>query len=537
MKTVLIISLIVTLIVDLAMLAYGITRQDRSRAFGYSLVIASVFMYTLGYLLEIMSVSTESAMTALKVENIGIPMASPAFLLCCIGLYHEKLFRKWMPVAVLVYGSLMSMCVMFNEYHHLYYTVVEMRIVNGEAFAVLGRGPMYVAQQVVSIAVWLATFGMLFGRYVRGNAVFRRQMHFIILGSLLPFFANIANFSGILPTGLDLTPFSMTVGLFIFSADVSRYKMMDLAAYAASNAVETMDDAFIALDPGWGFMFCNHSAVNLFPELKEYVGRERIDKEAWWPKELSPEGGVRENTFSRIGEKNNNIFTYFANISKITGLAGRPLGWSIVIRDITDMTMLLGKLEELATIDPLTGIFNRRSFTERVNREMAKAERQNNPSLFVMYDLDHFKDVNDEYGHQAGDYVLCTVSETVAKQLRPYDIFARYGGEEFMIFTTIESDVGDGKSLVELPERLRRAIEKADIQFEGHHIPVTASFGAVIVPSGMKFDEALRAVDKAMYRAKTGGRNRIVYENILSGSRVMSEADGSVQSGLNHFQE
>ena len=518
----------VTLAVNIALFVYGITRQDRSRAFGYILVIASVFMYTLGYLLEIMSVSTESAMTALKVENIGIPMASPAFLLCCIGMYHKKLYKRWMPAAALVYGGLMSLCVIFNDVHHLYYTVVEMRFVNGDYFVFLDRGPLYVVQQIVSIAVWITTFAALFGRYAKGNAVFRSQMHFIILGSLFPFFANIANFSGILPLGLDPTPFAMTVGLIIFSADVSRYKMMDLTAYAASNAIETMDDAFIALDPGRGFMFCNRSATRLFPELNEYVGREQVDKELWWPEGLFAKGEAGDCTFSRTEPETNRVFTYFANISEMKGLMGGSMGWSIVIRDITDITILLERLEELATLDPLTGIFNRRSFTEMANREIAKAERQNMFSLYMMYDLDHFKGVNDKYGHQAGDRVLCAVAEIVAKQLRPYDIFARYGGEEFIIFTTFENNMSHGRILYELPERLRRAIELADIQYEGQRIPVTASFGAVSVPAGMSLDDALRLVDKAMYRAKLRGRNCVVYEDIRSGNAELSDSDSEI---------
>ena len=505
MKSVLIISLLVAVAADLVLIGYAVTRQDRSRALSFMILAAAIFLYSTGYLFEIMSEGAESAMTALKFENIGIPIVSPFFMLTCLNLYYPRLYRGWMPFAFIAYGVLISACVIFNDHHGLYYSSVEMVGEPGAYFVTLGKGPVYAIQQAVSIMVLVLTYVVLFSRYAKGNKKYRQQMRFIIVGSLVPFFANIAHFMGLLPVGFDPTPFAMTFGVLLFSIDLVRYKLMDMTTYVMSNAVNTMGDAFVALDMDWGFTFCNQSALRLFPRLGDLLGREQINLTEDWPPELGPTSTAGKVTFSRVGAAGE-VYTYRANISGILAGRGRPVGWSIVIRDVTDATNMMAQLEELATLDPLTGIFNRRSFTDMVRRELAKAERHDICHLMIMYDLDFFKNVNDVYGHQAGDRVLCGVVDVVRRQLRSYDIFARYGGEEFVIFTSID----EGRNPVELPERLRHAIENAVIEAGGQNIAVTASFGVVIVPSRSDFDDALRSVDSALYEAKARGRNCVV---------------------------
>ena len=511
MKTALIAAMMVAVVLDVILLGYAVTRQDRTRALSFTIFSAAIFLYALGYLFELMSFTAESAMTALKLENIGIPLVAPFFMLTCITLYQPQLYRRWMPVVFVAYGIAIAMCAVFNDTHHLYYTIAEMRKENGDYYMFLGKGPLYVVQQTVSILFLITTYIVLFSAYSKDNKNNRKKMNFIIIGSMIPFAANIMNFSGLFPMGVDPTPMAMTLGVVLFSIDLIRYRPLDLISYATSNAVYTMSDAFVALDLEGGFMFANRSAKCLFPALHDLRENELIEKIEGWPPELDSGAGEGRVTFVRVAPDSDTVSTYSANVSSIVGLRNQTVGWSIVIQDITDTMGLMQQLEELATLDPLTGIFNRRSFTELVCRDLAKGERQDMNQVLIMYDLDHFKNVNDQHGHQAGDYILCSVVDIVRSQLRSYDIFARYGGEEFVIFTSI----ADLKRPFELPERLRNAIAGATIRYEGIHIPVTASFGVVTIPAGTDFNDALRAVDGAMYKAKAEGRNRVAYGQIV----------------------
>lgn len=166
------------------------------------------------------------------------------------------------------------------------------------------------------------------------------------------------------------------------------------------------------------------------------------------------------------------------------------------------------RLYELATRDGLTGALNRRSFDERFIAEWAWSSRHSQPCIFCMFDIDLFKNVNDEHGHQAGDYVLSEVSLVTQELLRKEDIFARYGGEEFVVLTRATS-AADGESLA---ERIRSGIEQHVFIYNGVQIKVTASFGVAISidPVIASPSQLVAHADAALYRAKREGRNRVV---------------------------
>jgi diguanylate cyclase (GGDEF)-like protein len=143
------------------------------------------------------------------------------------------------------------------------------------------------------------------------------------------------------------------------------------------------------------------------------------------------------------------------------------------------------------------------------NNEFIKAKRNDavDGCYVVMFDLDHFKKVNDTYGHPAGDAVLKAVANRVVDTIRPYDLFGRYGGEEFILFLT---DITE-EHLPILLERLRTAICESPINVgDGVEVHASASFGAVLAIGYETLDEAIKAADVAAYEAKRGGRNRFV---------------------------
>jgi diguanylate cyclase (GGDEF)-like protein len=169
----------------------------------------------------------------------------------------------------------------------------------------------------------------------------------------------------------------------------------------------------------------------------------------------------------------------------------------------------LRKVYEAAILDGLTGVFNRKHLEERIAAELAFSLRHGAPLAVVIVDVDHFKKVNDTYGHLAGDAVLKAVASLLAKSLRPEDVLARYGGEEFVVLARATST----EQAAELAERLRSAIESTAVTFEDKLIRVTASSGVASLsePTIAKEREALlAAADGRLYRAKSSGRNRVV---------------------------
>ena len=138
---------------------------------------------------------------------------------------------------------------------------------------------------------------------------------------------------------------------------------------------------------------------------------------------------------------------------------------------------------------------------------MHRGQREGNPLSVVLADLDHFKDVNDTFGHLAGDEALCEAYRRMAKAMRPYDMIGRYGGEEFLIVLPGCDEPG----ALHFCERLRGQLADAPIAYKGEEISVTVSVGAVVREHNESDDcqALLQAADQALYRAKRGGRNRV----------------------------
>ncbi len=180
------------------------------------------------------------------------------------------------------------------------------------------------------------------------------------------------------------------------------------------------------------------------------------------------------------------------------------------------------ELERLATIDPLTGLLNRRAIEPILDKEMNRRKRFNHPVSFLLLDLDHFKQINDEYGHAAGDEVLSKVAETVKFNIRTTDNVARWGGEEFVVVAA-NTNV---KHAVMLGEKIRKAI--MSIHFKGIRT-VTASVGVAEYHPDEDFQHWYECADSALYKAKDGGRNRVladqyVLEKELSKGEILKVA-------------
>lgn len=184
-------------------------------------------------------------------------------------------------------------------------------------------------------------------------------------------------------------------------------------------------------------------------------------------------------------------------------IAGIPMGyfWMTSAR-------LYASQEQLARTDPLTGLRNRRGLEEHAQREIERSRRQKTSLAVLAIDLDHFKRINDEYGHDAGDTALHSIACALAAAMRQHDIVARPGGEEFIALLT-DTDLDAAQITA---ERLRRIVEDLTVNTPDCTLSMTASFGIAVLDSDDTFESVLRRADRALYAAKLAGRNRVMLE-------------------------
>lgn len=184
-------------------------------------------------------------------------------------------------------------------------------------------------------------------------------------------------------------------------------------------------------------------------------------------------------------------------------------------RTIRQLEASQRELRAQANTDPLTGLANRRFFDEIAGKELSLMRRQQDYFCVLMIDIDHFKAVNDNYGHLAGDEILKRVAATLAGNLREEDTVARIGGEEFVVCSPATNRLAS----IVLAERLRKAVESLLIEFDGQWIPVTISLGIALRPlDGDDLPTLLEVADERLYRAKQGGRNRFCVADKVSAS-------------------
>jgi diguanylate cyclase (GGDEF)-like protein len=240
------------------------------------------------------------------------------------------------------------------------------------------------------------------------------------------------------------------------------------------------EDPLIVPDTLGDARFCEHPLVIGEPKIRSYVGVPLLTHD-----------GHRLGTLCVIDQEPRQFSEDQVNI----------------LIDLAHLVIDELELRRLATRDSLTGAMTRRFFTIETDREFERLKRYGNPLSCVAIDIDHFKIVNDTYGHAGGDLVLKELATFCRQQLRTVDLFGRLGGEEFSIAlpdTTISQ-----ATLV--AEKLRKGLERLDIRHNGAQIKITASFGiSTCAASDQDFKSALKRADAALYTAKDTGRNRSV---------------------------
>jgi diguanylate cyclase (GGDEF)-like protein len=279
----------------------------------------------------------------------------------------------------------------------------------------------------------------------------------------------------------------------------------------------------------WNQFMENHSSIvpgmiqdkNLFEFFPE------IDKE-WFKRKAAPAFSLKSPVFI-IWEQRSYLFQFDCNrpitsqanqmyqnitIFPLASLTGHVEQICLIIYDVTDeavsrlgMQSLNNQLEELGKIDGLTGLYNRRFWEEQFVMEFKRGRRSENPSSLIMLDIDHFKKVNDTYGHPAGDEVIKALGGIIKKAIRETDIAGRYGGEEFAIILP-ETPVANVEFV---SERIRRLVEKCTVVYDEVDISFTISVGiAGFKQTHKDSTQWLDSADKALYKAKESGRNRVM---------------------------
>ncbi|MDL2254489.1 diguanylate cyclase [Ruminococcaceae bacterium OttesenSCG-928-I18] len=478
------------------------TKREFQKTEHLALAILCTCIYIAGGFFEATSNSHFSAYRAIIVEYLGVPFIAPhAFL--AIADFYEKEINRHLRRLLFVFPWLCCILVAAGNPYNLFYASTSY-VPDPLPHLLVTPTPLYILSVSYTLVLLLLTQGMIFKQIQERKGHDHQREVLLIIAIGLPILSNLLYQLGFTPSNMDLTPIVLAVTSGLVTYAVQRLNLLQLLPLAKSTIVDKMTDAFIVIDNQCRFLEANRAAKDIFPSLERIeVGEKFVGLENLSEANFAPCGPDQE--YPSVQTSNGRFY----HVSQ-TNIAynGKTVCSCIMLYDITETQSLIEILDKKATHDALTQIYNRDAFFRLANVSFVSVLKQAGQAAIVMFDLDHFKIVNDTYGHMCGDAVLQAVAQRLAKRLRDTDIFGRYGGEEFCTFLIhISAD-----SAVVLANELRHCIEAEPFLYEGHSISLTISVGVAVYDKRMHttLEDMIRSADEALYTAKNSGRNQVV---------------------------
>lgn len=281
------------------------------------------------------------------------------------------------------------------------------------------------------------------------------------------------------------------------------YQRIEIITTATITAMKHIREGFVLVDADNNYLSSNPAMLDMFPGIAELEKGKPIYSLKDWPEELKEK--YSEDSYFEFSITDDNTRYFRADISPVYIEENTPAVRIILFTDITDNVNLMKKLEEAAYIDALTGIYNRKHFTELAEINIQRALKMNQSVFVAILDIDLIQDINDAYGHAAGDMVLKTAAETIRQTLRPYDLFCRYGSDEFNLLFTVT----DEEEVYYLTEKVRENMECAAVNHEGKEIKFTCSIGVAKCLEYEPLKIALHKAGIALTAARSSGHNQV----------------------------
>jgi len=471
--------------------------------------VAVKTIYCFGYAFSLTSATLSELRFWSAVQYMGMPFAPPLGLMFVLVYLGYKL-TKGQIAALLVIPVVSLLSNITNDFHHLHYKKYAVHETLGAPYYSIEIGVTYIIMSTFLYLCLLTSMILLISRWKDTNGAYRSQLLALIAAHLIPMVTSIMYLTGVAPAGIDPVP--MVVGLssvFLWWAIESSH-FLAVMPIAKDVIFQSISDGVLVLDQSGRLVEFNGSCRRMFPRLDPSMfgwPLERIWTVMFGPSSRSPGFGAAPQELE-IAMREPEEHAYQLRYSPIVQNKTAVLkGAVMIISDITEFTRLKRKLEKHAYYDDLTEVLNRRAFFEQCEARYASIKERNLPFTVILFDIDHFKRINDAFGHRAGDQALVSVARICETCLTGDMLFARYGGEEFVL-ALFGHTVAEGQKLAEM---LREKIAASPLGQGDVFISVTASFGVAGAQEGAydPLQTLLSFADEAMYEAKRSGRNRV----------------------------
>jgi len=515
----------------LGVMAIYIYRQNRVHTY-FAPMMFAVAEWLITSVFVCMSNGDHVTLLWIYARYVGLALMIPYFLIFTLRFTgREKLLSRISLFAIFIIPIVTIIISLTNDFHGLMIKDIHYSM-DGPLLYVdaVTYGAYFWVHTIYSYLVVLLAIVLLLQTSVRSFRLYRRQAVTVALAVIPTIITSVIDAFLLIPALKHaLSPFGFTLMGIIFFDTIYRHQFLNVIPIARDMLIESMSDAMIVLNAQDRIVDINPAAQQLFQVKTASIIGSSIQKAfPQWRDLLDLDKDHLLTQTSIDFDLGETVYHYDLRISPIYNRNKQAIGRLIILRDITSLKQLEKELFERNTIlktqlkeinrlnqrlqeqvirDPLTGLFSRRYLNETLQYEIASVKREGHPLSVLMIDIDHFKRINDTYGHVNGDVVLITLSNHLVNHVRGSDMVYRYGGEEFLILmrnTTVES-------ASQRAEALRASVEAMAFHIDDQLIYLTISIGVATYPlHSAELQGVIEIADAALYQAKADGRNRVV---------------------------
>ncbi|SFR80356.1 PAS domain S-box-containing protein/diguanylate cyclase (GGDEF) domain-containing protein [Marinobacter daqiaonensis] len=520
--TALFISCLLTLILGI----YAWRRREVPTAGTIAVMMGGLSWWTFFYALQILHVRFPELIPTFfgdslfwfRVMFAGVVLQPAAFLIFVLQYtgYRHRIGARL--ILLLSFMPFLTLLAIFSDGHGHQLFMGGFEPGAKQAFR---GGPAFWLHSLYSYLIMLMGLVLLI-RFAFQNRPYRRQALIFISGYMAVVASNLMTIFNLVPQSLerlDLSPFGFLVAGFVMSLNIRREGFLDLMPVARSLVFERMADAVLVTDRQNRLLDRNPAAQQLFGHAGVDIGRG-VQLQQVLPELFENGEPAEELTLKKRHNGNQDSWCLDVRRTEIKNGNETVRGYVYGFRDVTDLKQveeslrqqlsnneqLRQALKEESIRDPLTGLFNRRWLDEVLELEIPRAIREESELSLCVIDLDHFKRVNDGWGHDMGDRILVSLAQLLQDESRKHDVVARFGGEEFVL---VLPGIGADQAR-EVIERMQDRFRAMSFGPDGP-TNLTFSAGLAVIPGHARDRETLfRLADRGLYRAKEEGRDRLV---------------------------
>jgi len=501
-KSLVVAAMLASALVCLAMGALAYLRaRTKGHYYSLSTIFAGAALYAASYAAELLQPGIEGVLRWVGLEYLGSQIITVSLFFMIQDFRGKPNPRPGIVALVSIIPAITQIIAFTIPFHELLFIEPTVTHVRGLAILSFTKGPWYWVNLLVLYGVFSYGLFIFIKAILAGPGSRRSQALFLIAGNSAPLFSNIIYIAGLTPAGIDLTSIACMISGILFTVGFFRYRVFDIRPIARDTVFEHMRAAAMVVGDDETIVDFNSAAEGIFPRLSLKSRDPRFsDLHADCP-ELK--GALSRNDIPftiSIPGAGGAARRFEVHRSIMTDKGNRNMGVLLILYDVTDRELLQDQLRELASRDGLTGVSNRRSFYEKAAMELDRARRHGRPVGFAIMDMNGFKQINDRYGHQAGDDALKLTARLCVDTLRSCDVVGRIGGDEFA-FVFPECDEEGTAAAV---EKIRKVVCAATFSSGAETVQLSAAFGSTGSggPVHPDLEEFLSIADRRMYADK-----------------------------------